>query len=137
VVPVQSVAEYFSVTVTRAPEPAVPGWLGTWGYGEPGFEVHATPGSCTAVPGDESTLVGVGLWGDTPPGGSLTEDLFPLPPGPVCLSVWQFDRGDNFALVGSTALVSVTASRATASRTPDLPPRLPALARARGVVAFD
>ena len=99
---------WFSVAVTRAPEPAVPGWLGTWAYGEPGFEVHATPTACTAVPGDDSTRVGLGLWGATPAGGTVTELLQPVPAGPVCLSVWQFDRGYNFAQAPSTVMVTGT-----------------------------
>ena len=41
--PTQVSGGRFNLTVARAPEPAVPGWLGTWAYGEPGFEVHATP----------------------------------------------------------------------------------------------
>lgn len=130
----QSSGSFFSVSVTRAAEPAVPGWLGTWAYGEPGFEVHATPNACTAVPGDDATQVGVGLWGATPVGGAMVENLQPLPAGPVCLSVWQFDQGYNFALLGSTALVSVPASRATA-RTPDLPPRT--AATVASVIPFD
>lgn len=129
----QPSGSYFQLTATRAVEPAVPGWLGTWGYGEPGFEVHATPDACTAVPGDDSTRVGLGLWGDTPPGGSATEYLSALPAGPVCLSVWQFDQGYNFALAPSTVLVTGTGARA-ARRTPDLPPRVPAKA---SVTAFD
>ncbi|MDR7255366.1 hypothetical protein J2X46_004368 [Nocardioides sp. BE266] len=118
---------WFTTTVTRAAEPAVPGWIGTWAYGEPGYEIHATPNACTAVPGDDSTQVGLGLWADVPVGGALTEDLPPLPAGPVCLSVWQFDRGYNFALAPSTVMVTGTGAR-TSSRTPDLPPR------ARGMV---
>ncbi|GAA5123335.1 hypothetical protein GCM10023339_43050 [Alloalcanivorax gelatiniphagus] len=124
---------FFSLTVTRAPEPGVPAWLGTWGYGEPGFEVHATPGACTAVPGDDATQVGVGLWGATPVGGTLTENLQPLPAGPVCLSVWQFDQGHNFALLGSTALVTAAAA-GTSARVADLPPRAAAPVE---VTAFD
>lgn len=123
----------FAVTVTRAAEPALPAWLGTWGYGEPGFEVHATPSACTAVPGDESTQVGVGLWGATPVGASMTENLFPVPAGPVCLSVWQFDRGYNFAQVPTTVMVTGTGAR-TAVRAPDLAPRG---AGRVSVVAFD
>jgi hypothetical protein len=113
---------WFDLTVTRAPEPAVPGWLGTWAYGEPGYEVHATPTTCTALPGDDSTRVAVGLWGTTPVGGASTETLQPLPAGPVCLSVWQFDRGYNFALAPTTVLVTGTGAR-IAVRTPDLPQR--------------
>ena len=94
----QSTGGGFSLAVTRAPEPAVPGWLGTWAYGEPGFEVHATPNACTASPAT-THQVGLGLWGATPTGGSLTENLQPVPAGPVCLSVWQFDQGYDFALV--------------------------------------
>jgi hypothetical protein len=112
----------FTVTVTRAPEPAVPAWLGTWAYGEPGFEVHATPAACTAVPGDDTTQVGLGLWGATPVGGAADEYLQPLPAGPVCLSVWQFDQGYNFALAPATVLVTGTGAR-TSARTTDLPPR--------------
>lgn len=112
----------FSVTVTRAPEPAVPAWLGTWAYGEPGFEVHATPAACTAVPGDDTTQVGLGLWGATPVGGAADEYLRPLPAGPVCLSVWQFDQGYNFALAPTTVMVTGTGAR-TSARTSDLPPR--------------
>ena len=112
----------FTVTVTRAPEPAVPAWLGTWAYGEPGFEVHATPAACTAVPGDDTTQVGLGLWGATPVGGAADEYLRPLPAGPVCLSVWQFDQGYNFALAPTTVLVTGTGAR-TSARTTDLPPR--------------
>lgn len=123
----------FTLTATRAAEPAVPAWLGTWAYGEPGFEVHATPGACTAVPGDDSTQVGVGLWGATPVGGTMSEFLQPLPAGPVCLSVWQFDQGYNFALAPSTVLVTGTGVRA-AGRTPDLPPRS---SRAATVIRFD
>lgn len=123
----------FAVTVTRAVEPALPGWIGTWGYGEPGYEVHATPSACTAVPGDQGTQVGVGLWGATPVGGSMTENLFPLPAGPVCLSVWQFDRGYNFAQVPTTVMVTGTGAR-VAPRAVDLPER--AAPRAE-VVDFD
>ena len=114
-----------SVAVTRGLEPAVPGWLGTWAYGEPGFEVHATPAACTAVPGDDSTQVGLGRWGATPVGGSMTELLQSVPAGPVCLSVWQFDQGYNFAQVPTTVMVTGTGARVSA-RTPDLPPRSPA-----------
>lgn len=133
---VTAVAEpggWTTATVTRAPEPAVPDWLGTWAYGEPGFEVHATPNACTAVPGDDSTLVGVGLWGDVPVGGTATEALQLLPAGPVCLSVWQFDRGYNFAQAPSAVLVTGTELR-HAARVPDLPTRLPTRV---GVTPFD
>ena len=74
------------------------------------------------MPGDDSTQVGLGLWGDVPVGGAMTEDLAPLPAGPVCLSVWQFDRGYNFALAPSTVMVTGTGAR-TSNRAPDLPPR--------------
>jgi hypothetical protein len=84
--------------------------------------VHATPTTCTALPGDDSTRVAVGLWGTTPVGGASTETLQPLPAGPVCLSVWQFDRGYNFALAPTTVLVTGTGAR-IAVRTPDLPQR--------------
>ena len=120
----------FSLAVARAPEPAVPGWLGTWAYGEPGFEVHATPAACTAVPGDDSTQVGLGLWGATPVGGSVTQSLRPLPAGPVCLSVWQFDQGYNFSQVPTTVMVTGTGARVSA-RTPDLPPRVAPVAVTR------
>lgn len=123
----------FSVTVTRAPEPAVPAWLGTWAYGEPGFEVHATPAACTAVPGDDTTQVGLGLWGATPVGAAADEYLRPLPAGPVCLSVWQFDQGYNFALAPTTVMVTGTGAR-VAARTVDLAPRTTARAT---VVRFD
>lgn len=122
VTPTQSTGGWFSVAVTRAPEPAVPGWLGTWAYGEPGFEVHATPAACTALPGDDSTQVGLGLWGTTPVGASVTEILRPVPAGPVCLSVWQFDQGYNFAQAPTTVMVTGTGARASA-RAPDLPQR--------------
>ena len=124
---------WFTTTVTRAPEPAVPGWIGTWGYGEPGYEVHATPNACTAVPGDDTTQVALGLWADVPVSGALTEELPPLPAGPVCLSVWQFDRGYNFAFAPSTVMVTGTGAR-TSSRVPDLPPRLPTTV---AVTSFD
>lgn len=131
--PSQSGGGPFSLSVTRAPEPAVPPWLGTWAYGEPGFEVHATPGACTAVPGDDATQVGLGLWGATPVGGSMAEFLSPLPAGPVCLSVWQFDQGYNFAQVPTTVMVTGTGARA-AARAPDLAPRI---APRASVVRFD
>ena len=132
-VPTQSPGGYFSVSVTRAPEPAVPAWLGTWDYDAPGVEVHATPGGCTAVPGDTSTVVGSSLWGDTPAGGALSFDLYPLPAGPVCLTAWQFDQAYNFAAVPSTVMVTGTGAR-VAPRTADLPPRS---ARTREVVRID
>ena len=113
---------FFSLGVTRAVEPTVPAWLGAWAYGEPGFEVHATPNACTAVPGDNATQVGLGLWGATPVGGTLTEDLQPLAAGLTCLTVWQFDQGYNFASVPTTVMVTSTGSR-TASRPLDLPTR--------------
>jgi hypothetical protein len=124
---------WVTTTVVRAAEPAVPGWLGTWGYGEPGYEIHATPGACSATPGDDTTQVGLGLWGDVPVGGAMTEDLPPLPAGPVCLSVWQFDQGYNFALAPSTVMVTGTGA-GPASRAPDLPPRS---RRTVAVTAFD
>jgi Dual-action HEIGH metallo-peptidase len=95
-----------TLNVTRAPEPVVPAWLGTWGYGEPGFEVHATPAACTAVAGDDATSIGVGLWGATPAGGTLAEPLYAqLAPGPNCITVWQFDQGYNFAKVSTSVMV--------------------------------
>ncbi|CAA9387774.1 MAG: hypothetical protein AVDCRST_MAG32-2119 [uncultured Nocardioides sp.] len=106
-----------TVTVTRAAEPALPGWLGPWGWGEPGFEVHATPSTCTAVPGDDATQVGVGLWGATPVGGSLTEYVFGLPPGLQCITVWQFDRGTNFSLLPTSVMVEVPAGQQSRART--------------------
>lgn len=129
----QSDGSSFTLTATRAPEPAVPAWLGTWAYGEPGFEVHATPNDCTAVPGDDTTMVGLGLWGATPVGGASTEYLSSLPAGLVCLSVWQFDQGYNFALEPSAVLVTATGA-GTPRRTPDLPPRA---ARTATTIAFD
>ncbi len=122
VTPTQSAGGFVSVAVTRAAEPAVPAWLGTWAYGEPGFEVHATPAACTAVPGDDATQVGLGLWGATPAGGTVTESLQGLPAGPVCLSVWQFDQGYNFAQVPTTVMVTGTGAR-TVARSVDLAPR--------------
>ena len=115
------------------PEPAVPAWLGTWAYGAPGFEVHATPTACTAVPGDDTTQVGLGLWGATPVGGAADEYLGTLPAGPVCLSVWQFDQGYNFALAPTTVMVTGTGAR-TSARVPDLPTRATALV---AVTRFD
>ena len=124
---------WFTTTVVRAAEPTVPGWIGPWAYGAPGYEIHATPSTCTAVPGDDSTQVGLGLWGDVPIGGAMTDDLPPLPAGPVCLSVWQFDRGYNFALAPTTVMVTGTGARVS-RRAPDLPPRTrPAVA----VTPFD
>jgi hypothetical protein len=112
-----------TVNITRALEPAVPGWLGTWGYGEPGYEMHLTPGTCTAVPGDEATSVGVGLWGATPVGGVAIDRIFSdLPPGLSCLTVWQFDQGYNFAKVPTTVMIDGGAARTTVVR----PARRPA-----------
>jgi hypothetical protein len=85
--------------------------------------VHATPSACTAVPGDDATQVGLGLWGATPVGGSMTELLAPVPAGPVCLSVWQFDQGYNFAQVPTTVMVTGTGAR-VAARPVDLAPRI-------------
>lgn len=104
------------LSVARALEPAVPGWLGTWGYGEPGFEVHVTPGACTAIAGDQTTIVGVGVWGATPLDGIVTEYIGDLPPGPQCITVWQFDRGYNFALAPSAVMIDGGTSRVTTSR---------------------
>ena len=69
--------------------------------------------------------MGVGLWGATPAGGVLTEDLQPLAAGLTCLSVWQFDQAYNFAAVPSTVMVTSTGARVSV-RPVDLPPRVPA-----------
>ncbi len=95
-----------ALSVVRGAEPAVPGWLGTWGYGVPGLEVHATAGTCTAVPGDRSTQVAVDLW-DVPVGSSQQVYVPSLPAGTHCLSVWQFDQGNNYALTPATVTVQV------------------------------
>ncbi|WP_310526170.1 M57 family metalloprotease [Nocardioides sp.] len=106
-----------SLTITRAAEPAVPGWLGHWGYGQPGYEIHLTPAACTATPGDDATLVGVGLWEATPVGGTATEDIYSeMPPGPNCLTVWQFDQGNNFARVPTTVIIDGGAAGTGATR---------------------
>jgi hypothetical protein len=55
-------------------------------------------------------------------GGTLTESLQRLPAGPVCLSVWQFDQGYNFAQVPTTVMVTGTGAR-TVARSVDLAPR--------------
>lgn len=110
------------ITVTRAPEPLVPAWLGTWGYSEPGFEIHATPAACTAVPGNDATQIGVGLWGAVPVGGVLEEYVGDLPPGPQCITVWQFDQGYNYALVPTSVMVDGGAARASTSRSSSHPP---------------
>lgn len=114
-----------TISVARAPEPAVPGWLGTWAYGEPGFEIHATPAACTAVPGDDATRIGLGLWGATPAGGVLEEYVGDLPPGPQCLTVWQFDQGYNFALAPTSVMVDGGTSRVSSRPVDDLPFRRP------------
>jgi hypothetical protein len=116
VTPVVDPSGQVTVTVARALEPAVPAWLGTWGYGEPGFEIHATPSACTAVAGDDATLIGVGMWGATPLGGVVQEYVGNLPPGPSCITVWQFDRGYNFAKVPTSVMVDGGTSRTTAVR---------------------
>ncbi|WP_162599836.1 M57 family metalloprotease [Nocardioides solisilvae] len=95
------------LTVVRGAEPPVPGWLGTWGFGAPGLEVHATPGVCTAVPGDDATTVRTDLW-EVPVGASQEVSLYGLAPGTHCVSVWQFDQGTNYALAPSTVTVTVS-----------------------------
>ncbi len=98
-----------TLTLTRAPEPALPAWLPKWGYGAPGFQVHATPGACTAAPGWEAdSMVDSGVWA-VPVGGVETVETYAqLPVGVSCVSVWQFDRAENYALAASTVLVTNT-----------------------------
>lgn len=96
-----------AVTLTRAAEPAVPGWLGTWGFGAPGYELHATPNACTAVPGDDATVYEMRTWDEIPVGGTKLSYLSDLAPGSYCLSMWQFDRGTNYSAQPSTLMVQV------------------------------
>ncbi|WP_248582478.1 M57 family metalloprotease [Nocardioides sp. InS609-2] len=107
-----------NITITRAAEPPVPGWLGTYYYGAPGFEVHVTPGACTAVPGNDATLFTSDLW-DVPVGAAQTTSSYkPLTPGVNCVSAWSFDQGSNYALAPATALVTVAARPATRAAEP-------------------
>lgn len=95
-------------TLTRAPEPPLPGWLGTWGYGMPGSEVHVTPDACTAVPGDRSTMVAALAWGSTGVGGRASGSLGRLAPGTYCVAAWQFDQISVYAQAPATAMLTVT-----------------------------
>ena len=102
-----------AVTMTRAAEPPVPGWLGTWGLGAPGFEVHVTPGACTAVPGDDATVFRKTTW-TVPVGAAQTLTNYkPFTPGPNCVSAWSFDQGENYAAAPATAMITVAARPAT------------------------
>ncbi|MEO5664406.1 MAG: M57 family metalloprotease [Nocardioides sp.] len=107
---------YVDLDIVRAPEPAVPGWIGTWGLGMPGYEVHITPGACTAVAGDDATTDTRTTWDEIPVGGTQRVLLNPLPVGPNCITVWQFDQGYNFAKLSTSVIVEGTVARATASR---------------------
>ena len=54
--------------------------------------------------------------GRDPVGGVLQEYVGDLPAGPNCLTVWQFDRGYNFALVPTSVMVDGGTARTTAIR---------------------
>ncbi len=95
------------ISVVHLAEPALPAWVGTWGWGGPGVEVHLTPAACTAVPGDESTQVYAGRW-NVPVGGIETFAIMePTVPGTYCVSAWAFDQTDGHALAPSTAMVTL------------------------------
>ncbi len=97
------------ISVTRLPEPALPAWVGTWGWGGPGIEVHLTPAACTATPGDETTQVYADLW-SVPVGGTETFDIMEPPvPGVYCVSAWAFDQVDGHALASTTTMVTIAA----------------------------
>jgi hypothetical protein len=122
VTPVTDDYGFLSINITRAPEPAVPAWIGSWGFGVPGYEVHATPAACTALPGDEATNITRTTWADIPVGGTDKVQLPPLPAGPTCITVWQFDQGYNFAKVSTSVIIEVPAARTMARRAAsDLP----------------
>lgn len=116
VTPVVDQYGFLTINLTRAPEPAVPGWIGSWGLGMPGYEVHSTPAACTAVAGDDATNITRTTWGDVPVGGTEQVQLGDLPPGPNCITVWQFDQGYNFAKVPTSVMVDGGTSRITATR---------------------
>ncbi|WP_426243902.1 M57 family metalloprotease [Nocardioides sp. LHG3406-4] len=98
-----------TLALSRAPEPALPAWLPEWGFGAPGYEVHVTPGACSATQGEDSTtVVDANVW-TVPVGGVETVTTYAeLPPGVSCVTVWQFDRAANYALAPATTLVTYT-----------------------------
>ena len=109
-----------AATATRSPGvllphrhpgcPSLPSlaWLGRGAYGEPGFEVHATPNACTAVPGDDTTQVGLGLWGATPVGGTMTENLQPFPPARSACPCGSSTRATTSRWRPTTVMVTCT-----------------------------
>jgi hypothetical protein len=93
------------VTAHRLPEPALPTWLA--GSAQPPlYEVHLTPGDCSAVAGSEPTIQRRFPWTAAPDTPELVLDSF-YPAGVQCFTAWAIDTLGRYAAVPSTALVTV------------------------------
>ena len=93
------------VTLHRHPEPALPTWLA--GSAQPPlYEVHLTPGACSAVAGNEPTIQRRVPW--TAAVG--TPEAFETfgGAGVQCVTAWAIDGLGRYAAAPSTALVTVS-----------------------------
>lgn len=95
------------VTLHREPEPALPSWLAGSSHAQtPLYEVHVTPGACTAAPDDFATMQVRRPWAAAP-GTAETFDGFGEP-GVQCVTAWAVDALGRYAAAPSTALVTVS-----------------------------
>jgi hypothetical protein len=95
------------VTLHHEPEPALPTWLSGSGHAQsPFYEVHVTPGACSAVAGDVGTIHVRRPW-TAAPGTPETVDTFG-DAGVQCVTAWAIDPLGRYAAVPSTSLVTVS-----------------------------
>jgi hypothetical protein len=107
-------------TVTRLPEPALPAWMPTWA--EPGFELHVTPNTCSATPGDQTSMRTSLPWGaDVAPGATATYYLGWMDPGTYCVSYWQRDRAVRYSSTPVTTMITTTGTLRAPGRSPVVP----------------
>lgn len=104
-------------TLTRRAEPDLPAWMPHWTT--PGFEVHVTPDTCSAKPGDRDTMVWSNVWEAAVPIGGTIEPTYigDLEQGTHCVSYWQYDRAGRYSQAASSVMVTIPAQR-------DVPRRL-------------
>lgn len=94
------------VTLHRHPEPALPSWL-VGSAAPPMYEVHLTPGACSATAGNELTIEKRYPWTAAPGTPELVLDGF-FPAGVQCFTAWAIDALGRYAAAPSTTLVTVS-----------------------------